>query len=233
MLKEDNNETPILVLPGLDNDGLKLLMEPTPPLKTPGKFPALGINFNDEETLETLEKWLKLEELLVQEAQGLSLLTFKPIITLYKIENLMKNVATAIVNESIQLSIKLENFLQIVLQLKDIYLLWSFETEKGVFTNENSEISVDSIMKTHVFKTMLVQTNCKQDIVLSLTPLITGTICLKGICYTLSSSDTPTDNIFIKGKQLFNFSNLESNLLENGVSIKVVPFAPCLQVSIE
>ncbi|EFA11313.1 trafficking protein particle complex subunit 8 [Tribolium castaneum] len=227
LLKEDDDGIPILALPELDSDSLKLLMEPTPPLTTPGKVPAMGVNFLERDGAEVAARWNKLEEILVQEAFGSLPLTFKPMITLYSVHNLAKNVPTAIVNEPIQVCVQLINSLQIVLQLKDIYLIWCFKNDDLVASNENNSNNVDNFVKTHVTKSILLQSNCNQNIILALTPLVTGVITLKGICYTLTSSNTPTDNIFIKGKQLFNFDKSGTK----NVEIKVVPLAPCLQVT--
>jgi tetratricopeptide (TPR) repeat protein len=237
LMKENNSDIPILGLPELDNESLKLLMEPTPPLTTPGKIPAAGINFLDRDSAENVSRWSKLEEMLVQEANGSIPLTFKPMITLYTVNNLTKNTPTAIVNEPIQICVHMVNSLQIVLQMKDIYLLWSFKSDEILISNENDDKNVDDYVKTHVTKSVLIQSNCNQNIVLSLTPLVTGLITLKGICYTLTSSNMPTDNIYIKGKQMFNFNkedfeNKSSNNVDmKDVEIKIVPLAPCLQVT--
>lgn len=223
-----------MALPELDNSSLKLLMEPTPPLTTPGKVPAMGVNFIEKDSTDCIARWNKLEEILVHEAFGSLPLTFKPMITLYTVNNLTKSTPIAIVNEPIQVCIQLTNLLQIVLQLKDIYLIWSFKNDDVLTSNENPSNNVDNYVKTHVTKSVLLQSNSNQNIILCLTPLVTGVITLRGICYTI----TTTDNIFIKGKQLFNFNKLESrnfaknanNVEKKEVEIKVVPLAPCLQV---
>lgn len=248
MERENASEIPILPLPGLNTSLLKLLMGPTAPLTTPGKVTATGMNFHSNELISE-KNWNKLEELLVYEAQGYLPVTFTPMITLYTFNNLPKiSNPIAIVNEQIQVCIHLVNSLQIVLNMKDIYLLWIFKDQTKTISNEHyydNNNLYETVMKTHITKSTLIQGNSDQNVILSLTPLVVGQIIIIGICYVLFSSDT-NDTIFIKGKQLFDNNSLVVKTAKQAViidgnadtsktkalQINIIPAAPCLQVRI-
>lgn len=237
LLKDSSGQTPILVLPKIDSRALKLLMGPTPPLTTPGKVPAAGVTFTDDDSRDSVLKWNKLEEMLVQKAQQGQLVgIFKPMTNLYTVNNLNnKSKPVAVVNEPIQVYVQFQNVLQIVLQIRDIYLLWAFNDGTDVISNEDrtavseNESDADRFVKTHITKSLLIEKNCVKSIVLCVTPLVTGMIILKGICYSLVSSSEIAENVVINGKQSFN---LEDDGKHLEVAVEVVPLAPCLQVYI-
>lgn len=228
---------PTLPVPELDINSMKVLVEPTRPLTTPGKVPAQGVTF--ENSYDTLEnKWHKLEEMLVTESGSLPMV-FKPVTTLYTLKKLEKDSVIAIVNEPIQISIQLVNRLQAVLNVKDIFLIWSYKNGDEIITNENLNSDTTKYVKTHVNKSVTMKGNSKQDLILCLTPLLTGNITIVGICYILTGSN-PNDPIFIKGKQeieLFdsmtnnNDLKMTSGKINRQLEINVVPPAPCLQVT--
>ncbi|XP_030756187.1 trafficking protein particle complex subunit 8 [Sitophilus oryzae] len=229
-LQKDNSEdTPVLPVPDLTNTSVKVLVGPTRPLSTPGQVPALGISFSSCEDPSVESRWQKLEEMIVSEVNGVAPLIFKPMITLYTNSTLEKNTPVAIINEPIQVSIELYNTLQTVVLLKDIYLLWSYENETEVIFNKVLTEDVDQYIKTFITKSVIIQGNCKQDLVLSLTPLVTGNVTISAVCYTLSGSTASTESIFVKGKKLINISSNSDAI--KPICIKIVPFAPCLQMT--
>lgn len=226
MLQKTSPEerTDILPLPVLKNDSIRILVGPTPPLSTPGKVPAAGVVLGKEDLPTPPQKWHKLEEMLVQEAQGFLPVVFKPAITLYFIENIGTTGAIAVTNEPIQVSIKVFNTLQIVLNLKDIHLLWNFKPDVVKSSSEDTkEVS------SHVVKSLVLQPNSQQELVLTVTPLLVGILTLNGLCYNLLRDE----NVSVKGMQLFDFKGTKA---QDGkkeiseISITVVPPAPCLQV---
>lgn len=229
---ESISDVPELPVPLLETTSLKVLVGPTRPLTTPGKTPALGINFNTVEDAQSESKWTRLEEMLLTEAEGSPPMVFKPIITLYSISKLQKHVPIAIVNEPIQIQLTLSNVLQTVLNLKDIYLIWKYENDTDTVSNEDDSAKSDAFVKTHTNKNIIIEGNQKSDIILSLTPLSIGKITILGICYTI----TTTDTIFIKGKQLFDLPKLplkkstDKTTTNSQLVINIVPPAPCLQV---
>lgn len=226
---------PVLPVPGFEIDTLKVLVGPTRPLSTPGKIAAVGINFSNADDPVAESKWLKLEEMLVHEIEGSLPGIFKPMITMYNISKLEKNNPLAIVNEPVQISIKLANSLQTPLHLKEIYLLWNFTVDAGdsVFiSNELLNDKNDKFVKTYVTKQIAIDGNSKQDLLLSITPLATGTVTITGICYTLTISSS-SEISYLKGKQPIKtpVSSKQGNVEYKNVEIKVVPPAPCLQVN--
>ncbi|CAG9855344.1 unnamed protein product [Phyllotreta striolata] len=225
--------SPVLPVPELEMNSIKLLLGPTRPLSTPGKIPALGINFGNAEDVQAEQKWIKLEEMLVHEAEGSPPLLFKPMTTLYTVNKLGKNKPVAIVNEPIQVSLKLINSLQTVLNLMNIHLLWTFSNDNETVSNEITD-KIDYV-KTYVTKSLLIEGNSNQEVILSLAPLQVGTITITGFCYTLTSSNGTTGASSIKGKQIIvvpesTSKNNRSNTTKP-LEINVVPAAPCLQVT--
>lgn len=200
-------------------------MGPRDPLATPGKVAASGIKLSNQEEVVKEQTWIKLEEMLVQEASGSLPVVFKPAVTLYTMDNLPNLTPSAIINEPVQVSIKVRNPLHVILNLKNIYLLWEFETNEGLFSNESKKNDRDSFVKTHLIKTAILQATSVQELILAVTPIATGLLKFKGICYCLISSTTQSDLMQVRGRQLFDTSTLNKLL-----SIKILPPAPCLQV---
>ncbi|KAJ8941445.1 hypothetical protein NQ318_016077 [Aromia moschata] len=227
----DQLTSPILPVPELDSTSIKVLVGPTRPLSTPGKIPAMGTNFNTVFDLNTENKWNRLEEILIQEVDNSSQLVFKPQITLYTVNKLDKNKPIAVVNEPIQISLQLVNTLQTVLHLKDIQLLWTFNNESEVVSNEMMDNKADDYVKTYITKAVTLDGNSRQDLVLSLMPLVTGTISINGFCYTLTGSNSASETSFIKGKQIINIldsntrlssqSDSNSNILRNEFGLPI------------
>lgn len=215
-----------LPLPILDSKSIKLLMGPRDPLATPGKVAASGIKLTDKEELAKEYIWAKLEEMLVQEASGSCPVVFKPAVTLYTTENLQHVTPMAIINEPVQVSIKAFNPLHIMLNLKNIYLVWEFNNAENYrFSNDTPKSERDLYVKAHYIKTALLQPNSVQELILAVTPLAIGQLKLKGISYSLISSSTQADLMQVKGKQLFD---MNAPLVD--LTIKILPPAPCLQI---
>lgn len=235
LLKNINGkEADVLPLPVLDMTSIKILVGPTEPLAMPGKTAATGIKIAKETGLVNDSKWMKLEEMLVQEAQGSLPLLFKPTVSLYTMQNISLVAVIAVINEPIQLSIKLCNPLQLTLQLRNVYLMWEFEsTTQEKLSNENMDDADTACVKAHGIKSITLQPNSHQEIILNLTPMTVGKLILKGICYNIISSTNQTDAIQIKGKKLFDMEllqKLDNKVIVEPLSIKIVPPAPCLQV---
>ncbi|CAH1153382.1 unnamed protein product [Phaedon cochleariae] len=235
----DQVQNPILPVPELDVNSLMLLVGPTRPLSTPGKVSALGITFNSAADQSAETKWMKLEEMLVQEAEGGQPSVFKPIVTLHTANKLGKSKPVAIINEPIQIFLNLFNTLQTLLHLKDIYLLWTFNTGTDIVSNEVMDSKKDEYIKTYITKAVAIEGASKQELILSLTPLMTGHMTINGFCYTLTGSNAAMETSFIKGKQLILVPESTAKNVQNSVDnenkkvvieVDVVPPAPCLQV---
>lgn len=220
----------------MDTERTKVLVAPTLPLRTPGKVPAMGVTLQTKDDPATAARWQKLEEMLVQEAQGSLPMIFKPLVTLFTQENCNLN-PTATLGEPIQVSVQLRNPLQILLLLKDIYLLWQYTDGNNKFvTNEITGTAADQFIKTHYIKSTLLQANSTQDVVLTVTPLQVGQAVLKAICYSLVCSNNAEEQIEVKGKQVFKTNDKKKDMHKYDVKpdkklhINVVPPAACLQV---
>nr|XP_023020027.1 trafficking protein particle complex subunit 8 [Leptinotarsa decemlineata] len=236
--ENDQLTSPILPVPELDVNSVKLLVGPTRPLSTPGTIPALGITFNSTEDSVLRNKWMKLEEMFIQEVEGPLSVVFKPMVTLYTLNKLDKNKPVAIVNEPVQIYLKLCNTLQTLLLLKDMYLLWTFRNGDDVITNEIINSNKDEYVKTYITKSVTIEAGSYQELVLSLTPLMTGSMTIYGFSYTLTGSNSAAESNSIKGKQFIEILDSsakdDQSIVNNERSfldVIVVPPAPCLQVT--
>ncbi|GJQ66108.1 hypothetical protein Trydic_g5778 [Trypoxylus dichotomus] len=226
-----------LPLPLLDAEHTKVLVAPTLPLRIPGKVPAMGITLLTKDDPADSHRWQKLEEMLIQEAQGSLPMIFKPLVTLFTQENCNTN-PTAILGEPIQVLVQLRNPLQIVLLLKDIYLLWQYDDgTNNLITNEIIGTNTDQFVKTHYTKAVVLKANCTEDIILTVTPLAIGQVVLLGTCYSLVCSSNTDEQIEVKGKQVFRMNERkrknenQEEKADKRLHINVVPPAACLQVS--
>ncbi|CAG9759362.1 unnamed protein product [Ceutorhynchus assimilis] len=225
---DDSKDMPILPVPEVNNSLIKVLVGPTKPLSTPGKVPAEGIHFNSSKDSNSESRWHKLEEMLLLEEPGNVPLIFKPMATLYSATAMNANTPLAIINEPIQVSVQLSNPLQTILQLKNLYLLWNYRNDDERVSNLEINENSDKYIKTYVTKSIIIQGGSMQDLILNLTPLVTGDVTITGLCYTLMDSNNNADSISIKGKKEFNVSS-NSSLIKH-INLKVVPYAPCLQM---
>ncbi|KRT81734.1 hypothetical protein AMK59_5774 [Oryctes borbonicus] len=226
-----------LPLPLLVAEHTKVLVAPTLPLRIPGKVPAMGVTLLTKDDPATSQRWQKLEEMVVQEVQGSLPMIFKPMVTLFTQENCNMN-PTAILGEPIQVLVQLRNPLQILLLLKDIYLLWQYSDDTNKFvTNEIIGTTSDQYVKTHYIKSVVLQANSAEDVILTLTPLAIGQVVLVGTCYSLVCSNNTEEQIEVKGKQVFKMNERkkkkenQEQKPDKRLHINVVPPAACLQVS--
>lgn len=237
---------PVLSLFTLKGNDTKVLLGPQPPLKIPGRISASGVTFTSDEDSEINGKWYKLEQILVQEAFGpfgQESMIFKPMILLFSNRNSGSTQPVAIMSEPIQVLVTVHNTLQIMLPLKDIYLLWEFRDigETKAFNNEYlAEGELYNHVRTHKLDSITLAPNSEEKLVLSITPLAVGKISIKGICYTVI--DTQDTLVTVTGKQEFNIhgpklavreqNHSEIYSEDNRLNIIVVPSASCLQVRV-
>lgn len=232
LIETNEIKIPLLPIPLFNFSTLKVLLEPPPPLKTPGTVSAIGVNFSENSNQISEDKWHKLEEMLVQEAQGSLPMIFKPMITLFKEDRLYSATPNAIINEPIQISLQVFNQLQIDINLSDVYLLWNFKHEnEDVVLQHISDTDTEKYVKTHVLEALHLEPINKSDVVLLLTPLSIGELTITGICYTLNAGGNTEEKISITGKQLLNIPIKNDKMNSKQLKINVVPPASCLQVT--
>uniref|UniRef100_A0A6P7FSR0 Trafficking protein particle complex subunit 8 n=1 Tax=Diabrotica virgifera virgifera TaxID=50390 RepID=A0A6P7FSR0_DIAVI len=242
-IEEDPSQEvcPILPVPELDIESLRLLACPSRPISTPGKTAATDITLKESDDEVTDNKWTKLEEMIVHEAEGVAPLIFKPMVTLYGIRQLESMKPVAIINEPIQIALKLVNSLQTLLNMADIHLLWTYKSADKQISNLPGVQKHDDIIKTYITKALIIGGSSTADIILSLIPLAEGTLTINSFCYTLTSSTGTgsTGSSSIKGKQpitipVSNPKNASSEDSEESTTkpleIDIVCPAPCLQV---
>ncbi|XP_071632774.1 trafficking protein particle complex subunit 8 [Temnothorax longispinosus] len=200
---------PILPLPLLDNNNIKVLYGPLGK-QTESNIPASHVTFT-EETDDA--RWSKMEELLITEAQGFPPMIFKPTVALYSRISNNAVKPNAVLDEPVHYSIELHNPLHVPLPLSDVTLLWSFTCNNETITNEIKTIDSSNPVDSDVIDAILLQPACKQNIVLSLTPRRVGELKILGISYKLSNpvqtiSDSPVANstIIVAGKRLFEIT---------------------------
>lgn len=237
-------ELPILPLPLLDSDNIKVLYGPLGK-PTESDIPASHVGFGTEETDDA--KWSKMEELLITEAQGSSPMIFKPTAALYSRTSNNTVKPNAVLDEPVHYSIELHNPLHVPLPLSDVTLLWSFTCNNDVITNETETNGDSKPVDSDIVDAILLQPTCRQNIVLSLTPRRVGELKVLGLNYKLSNSiqasNDPLVNstIIIAGKRLFEITPAKlKNIKEKpGVNIygkdyrlemNVIEKAPFMQV---
>lgn len=240
-----NRTLPILPIPVLNSDNTKVLLGPQPPVSTPGKIPASGVTFATDVTDHVYQKWNRLEEMIVQELSGSQPMIFKPMVTFFSSKNHCNSKPIAVMGEPVQVSLSLHNTLQIVLPLKDIFLLWKFTNKDGdefSISNECVETSqTDKYIRTHNLDSVNLRPESVEQLVLSITPLAVGELVIEGICYTMMNAGVQDGN-GVTGKQKFNIRGSKLKVKEKmgqqtygedkRLQITVVPSAPCLQVMI-
>ncbi|KAG5334145.1 TPPC8 protein, partial [Acromyrmex charruanus] len=228
LLFQENNTNctvlPILPLPLLDNNNIKVLYGPLGK-QTESNIPASHVTFNTEETDDA--KWSKMEELLITEAQGSPPMIFKPTIALYSRISNNSVKPNAVLGEPVHYSIELHNPLHVPLPLSDMTLLWSFTCNNETITNEAKTTDSSSPVDSDIIDAILLQPACKQNIVLSLTPKRVGELKILGISYKLSNSVQMTsdssiaNSTIVAGKRLFEITppKLKNIKEKSGVNI--------------
>lgn len=244
-----NLKLPQLPIPLLKSNETKVLLGQQQPLRTPGRVPASSITFmsNFDDPLHA--RWIKLEQLMFQQLNT-ALPIFKPQVTFFTTRSMNTTASSrplAIIGEPIQVSVCLDNSLNIALPLKDLYVLWRFNGENASgnqisITNEGIHLhsETDTFVKTHVLKLLCIPVLTVQDIVLSITPLAVGELVLEGICYTLQNT-IPENSIgqysvagkqllVVKGQRLKDKEGQPQYAPDKKIEIQVTSSAPCLQV---
>ncbi|KAG7202767.1 hypothetical protein KM043_009936 [Ampulex compressa] len=247
-----NQELPILPLPLIDSNSIKVLYGPLPELRE-NIIPASHVSFENEETDDV--RWSKMEEMLLTEVHGCPPMIFKPSVALYSRTSNNSTKPNAVLGEPVHFSIQLHNPLQIPLPLSDVTLLWSFTSANETITNESKPLSCESkphrhvkIVQAQVLDTITLQSASKQSIVLFLVPKQVGELKVLGISYKMSNPthagiDPPVVNpaVIIAGKRLFEIRGVKlKNVKEktgaklystdHRLEINVVQKAPFMQV---
>ncbi|XP_034943856.1 trafficking protein particle complex subunit 8 [Chelonus insularis] len=236
---------PVLPLPLIDGNEIKVYLGPLMPMEDNNVVDV----FNRQDEDDT--RWIKLEEILVTEAQGTVPMIFKPTIPLYSNKTNNTSKPNAVVDEPIHLSIELHNPLRIPTPLSKIKLIWAFTKDGQTVSNETfteNSLLESSSVETAIVDSIVIPAMSKQRLVLSCTPTQTGDLKILGISYNLSNptvgSDLPVINpsMNIRGKRLFEIRGPKlKNVKEKPgammysadyrLEMNVVDKAPFMQVS--
>ncbi|XP_015513137.1 trafficking protein particle complex subunit 8 isoform X1 [Neodiprion lecontei] len=222
LFKEEIGESmvlPILPLPLINSNEIKVLFGPLSKCEK-DNIPASHVSFDSQDVEDV--RWSKLEEMLITEVLGSVPMIFKPTVVLYSDKSNNSTKPNAVLNEPVHYSIELHNPLHIPLPLSNVKLLWSFNKCEQDFDEASAKSNSDLQYSNKEFETqsapvesqtieaITLQPNCKQRIVLSVTPRKIGEIKVLGVSYNLSNpnqavADQPIVNpcISIAGKRLF------------------------------
>ncbi|KAI8438487.1 hypothetical protein MSG28_010979, partial [Choristoneura fumiferana] len=190
--EEFKEHLPVLPLPLLESEATAVLCVGPAPLSSPGREPASSLSFADAATRHEERVWHKLEEMLLQVAQGSVPMIFKPTVDLYTSKTDRNPVVPQ--GEPIQISITLRNPLKIVTILKDVELLWQFvansddlESTKQILNNELMVASGSSLESSAIcgqkIKSVILEGESSKSLIFSITPLQIGQLCVQGVAY--------------------------------------------------
>ncbi|KAL4712641.1 hypothetical protein ACJJTC_007938 [Scirpophaga incertulas] len=240
--EEAKGKLPQLPLPLLQRAATAVLCVGPVPLSSPGRTHASSIAFTDYKKISKEEDryWHKLEEVLLQVAQGSVPMIFKSTIDLYT-ESADSNPLVS-QGEPIQISITLRNPLKITLLLKDVELLWQFtpnsENENvQVISNEqmvaNGNNMDSNIIVGQKLKSVILEGDCSKALIFQVTPLQVGKLNIHGLAYKLINAGEGSTTDTGIGKMISGKVSLSSALsnTEKRLQIKVIPEAPCLQMT--
>ncbi|CAH0724853.1 unnamed protein product, partial [Brenthis ino] len=234
---------PELPVPLLSVEDTAILCVGPAPISSPGRTPASSLSLPPSpDTSEDDPYWHKLEETLLQVAQGSVPMIFKPTTDLYT----QKTDSNPIVpqGEPIQVSVTLFNPLKVSLLLKDVELLWQFAPsaeDPGEHTDEvlNNEPSLaagqnleSNVIHGQKIKSFLLDGDCKKTLNFIITPLKIGQLTIQGLAFKLINVAGGKENengVAIMGKlNLQSGTNNSDKLLQ----IIVIPETPCLQMTL-
>ncbi|GBP45707.1 Trafficking protein particle complex subunit 8, partial [Eumeta japonica] len=244
--EEFKKTLPPLALPLIESNATAVLCAGMAPLSSPGRIPATSITLREAETAlpDTNKHWHKMEEMLVQIAQGGVPMIFKPTVNLHM--STTDNTTSPIVpqGEPVQISILVYNPLKISLTLKDVELLWQFkgsDESSETFYNELSIASSTSLdcnmVSCQKIKSLVLDGDSKKYLHFAITPLQVGELRLLGLAYKLTSTKTYEDagnGTVVVGKQYLEITpnkQRKSQALDKRLQICVTPCAPCLQMT--
>ncbi|XP_026758904.2 trafficking protein particle complex subunit 8 [Galleria mellonella] len=239
--EEFRDAVPPLPLPLLERGATALLCVGPAPLSSPGRVPASSLALHRADSAHNLH-WYKLEEMLLQVAQGAVPMIFKPTVDLYTESTDANPIVPQ--GEPLQISLTLRNPLKISLLLKDAELLWKFVPitndteghEEEVLNNEPFVAAGQALESNIIYgqkiKSVLLEGECTKVLTFSVTPLKVGQLCIHGLAYKLINAgeggNGNGNSVMISGK--VNLLS-DTNSFDKRLHINVIPETPCLQMT--
>ncbi|XP_067001319.1 trafficking protein particle complex subunit 8 isoform X2 [Anabrus simplex] len=243
-----SSSLPVLPLPLVDQDSVKVLVGPLPPFapplplpqEGPGLVPATGVTFEDD--LPDSTRWSKLEEALVIDAQGSLPMIFRPTVQMFSNRTNNTNNPISVVGEPVSVQMRLCNPLRTALPLQQLQLLWNLELQPGKVIEPRSAQA-----HAQCLDTLLLPPDSTQDVVLSIVPQCVGTLHILGVSYRLvsplpepgplASPSVEHGTLSVTGKQVFTPRSVKQvrggkeSVVDKRLQIVITPSAPCLQVN--
>lgn len=233
-------------LPQVVQSSVRVLTLVQPPSVQPPQVAASNIDINSNLT-EDETIWHKIEEMLVITAASNKPFVFKPSRYLYTKQQPATECPLAVQGEPIELAVTLSNSVKCAISLSDIDLLWRLTLDnEEVLSNvcvyeqssdSASKAAVSAAIKTSCLSTLELAEQAEQLVHFKLTPKLTGRLSILGVVCRVAAKAEPTASLV--GLLQFETQRIKPSaakqssqtLLDNRLSIKLVPQVPALSVS--
>lgn len=233
-------------LPQVVQSSVRVLTLVQTPSVQPPQVPASNIDINSNLT-EDESIWHKIEEMLVITAASNKPFVFKPSRYLYTKQQPATECPLAVQGEPIELAVTLSNSVRCAISLSDIDLLWRLTLDnEEVLSNvcvyeqssdSASKAAVSAAIKTSCLSTLELAEQAEQLVHFKLTPKLTGRLSILGVVCRVAAKAEPTASLV--GLLQFETQRIKPSaakqssqtLLDNRLSIKLVPQVPALSVS--
>ncbi|EDV40855.1 uncharacterized protein Dana_GF10721 [Drosophila ananassae] len=208
--------------------------------------PATNIDINSNLTTDE-SVWNKIEEMLVITAANNKPFVFKPSRYLYTKQQPALETPVAVQGEPIELSVTLSNSVRCGIALTEIDLLWKLTLDNDeVLSNacvyeesadSASKIAVRAAIKTTCVGSIELAEQAEQTLHFKLISKLTGRLNILGVVCRVAATADPAASLL--GSLQFETQRIRSNnakqssqsLLDNRLSIKLVPTLPAMSVS--
>ncbi|XP_030383896.1 trafficking protein particle complex subunit 8 isoform X2 [Scaptodrosophila lebanonensis] len=233
-------------LPHVEQQSVRVLTLVQPSNVPAPQVPATNIDIDSD--LSTDESiWYKIEEMLVITAASNKPFVFKPSQYLYNKEHPATECPLAVQGEPIELAVTLSNSVRCSITLNNIDLLWRLTLDnEDVLSNVSvyeqqddsaSKAAVNAAIKTTCLDTIVLEEQAAKTLYFKLTPKLTGRLHILGVVCRMAASTEP--NASLLGVLQFETQRIKpatakqstQTLLDNRLSIKLVPQVPSLSVS--
>ncbi|XP_023179165.2 trafficking protein particle complex subunit 8 [Drosophila hydei] len=233
-------------LPQVVQSSVRVLTLVQPPSVQPPQVPASNIDINSNMTADE-SIWHKIEEMLVITAASNKPFVFKPSRYLFTKQQPATESPLAVQGEPIELAVTLSNSVRCAITLSDIDLLWRLTLDnEEVLSNvcvyeqssdSASKAAVSAAIKTSCLSALELAEQAKQMLHFKLTPKLTGRLSILGVVCRVASKADPAASLL--GLLQFESQRIKPSmakqssqtLLDNRLSIKLVPQVPALSVS--
>ncbi|GAB6022907.1 Trafficking protein particle complex 8 [Chamberlinius hualienensis] len=170
--------------------------------------------------IDTIEQtWYQLEEATILKATGSVPVTHRPMLQRYCSDTNNTKSPLAIVGEPITLLLPIRNPLNISLMVTDVHLTWNFEISESSEEIDSSQPGAERFVDTKIVPEVAFSGQQVLTVRLSMVPLQTGQLRLRGIAFNLKIQNVMQSNSTDGGA---NGSFLNENEIEidNYISVR-------------